>query len=138
MCHVENFRFTSPPSRRSTSGPYRWAHRQMVVWSTAKPRSAISSSRSRELRQNRQYHLTEVTMTCGSNLRFRNSGGRQGPMALPYQIRCCNTSVWVDRAASGAVLQFTDFSAAQMGGGDLSGADLILALFRRQAFQEPA
>jgi len=30
MCHVEDFRFISPPSRRSTSGPYRWAQRQMV------------------------------------------------------------------------------------------------------------
>jgi hypothetical protein len=39
--------------RPLSSGPYVCTHRQMDVWSTAKPRSAMSSSRSRKLKQNR-------------------------------------------------------------------------------------
>src|SRR5690242_7999815 len=64
----------------------------MVVWSTARPRSAMSSSKSRKLRQNRRYHRTQVTITCGSNFRFQNNGGRHDFMASRYQIRSCNTS----------------------------------------------
>src|SRR4029434_2846410 len=40
------------------------------LWATRKPRSAISSSTPRRLRQN----LTEVTITVGSNWRFHNRG----------------------------------------------------------------
>jgi hypothetical protein len=40
---VEDFFFTSPRSRRCTSGPYRWTQRQIVVWSTGKPRSAMKA-----------------------------------------------------------------------------------------------
>lgn len=54
--------------------------RQMVVWSTERPRSAISSSRTRRLRENRRYQRTLVTITAGSNWRFRNNGGRQASM----------------------------------------------------------
>src|SRR5215831_13696246 len=64
----------------------------MVVWSTAKPRSAINSSRSRRLRENLQYHRTQVTMMTGSNWRLRNNGGRRDLMPSTYQIRRCNTS----------------------------------------------
>ena len=67
---------------RTRPYPYRWTQRQMVVWSTAKPRSAISSSKSRRLRENRQYHRTQVTMMVGSNWRLRNKGGRADLMRL--------------------------------------------------------
>src|ERR1051326_3627015 len=53
--------------------------RQMEVWSTARPRSAMSSSKSRRLSQNRRYQRTQVTITCGSNLRFQKKGGPQDP-----------------------------------------------------------
>jgi hypothetical protein len=52
----------------------------------------MSSSKSRKLRQNRRYHRTQVTITCGSNFRFQNKGGRHDFMASRYQIRSCNTS----------------------------------------------
>jgi hypothetical protein len=35
----------------------------MLVWSTDRPRSAMSSSGSRKLKQNRKYHRTHVTIT---------------------------------------------------------------------------
>ena len=57
------------------------------------PRLAISSSRSRRLRENRQYHRTQVTMMTGSNWRFRNSGGRQDLIASTYQMHRRNSSV---------------------------------------------
>jgi hypothetical protein len=38
------------------------------------------------------FQRTQVTITCGSNLRFQNNGARQDFMAPPYQIRSCNTS----------------------------------------------
>ena len=51
------------------------------------------SSRSRKLNQKRKYHRTQVTITCGSNLRFQNSGGRHDFIGSHYQIRRCNTSL---------------------------------------------
>src|SRR4030095_9122684 len=39
---------------------------------TAHDKVELSSSTSRRLRQNRTYHLTQVTITVGSNLRFQN------------------------------------------------------------------
>jgi hypothetical protein len=71
-----------------------------VVWSTAKPRSAISSSRFRRLRENLQYHRTQVTIMTGSNLRLRNDGGRLDLIPSTYQMRRCNTSVLLDLAIS--------------------------------------
>jgi hypothetical protein len=52
----------------------------------------MSSSRSRKLSENRQYHLTQVVITIGSNFLLRNSGGRQDLIQPTYQIRKCNTS----------------------------------------------
>src|ERR1700739_2161422 len=52
----------------------------------------MSSFRSRRLRENRQYHRTQVTIMTGSNWRFRNRGGRQDLMLSTYQISGCNTS----------------------------------------------
>src|ERR1700751_1632594 len=52
----------------------------------------MSSFRSRRLRENRQYHRTQVTIMTGSNWRFRNRGGRQDLMLSTYQISSCNTS----------------------------------------------
>src|SRR5512133_2095501 len=92
ICQVEDFRFTSPCKRRWISGPYAWTHRQMDVWSTDKPRSAMSSSKSRKLKQNRRYHRTQVTITCGSDFRFQNNGGRDDVIPSRYQNRSCNTS----------------------------------------------
>src|SRR4051794_26539174 len=76
MCQVDDFRLTSPGKRWLSSGPYVCTHRQMDVWSTARPRSAMSSSRWRKLKQNPQIPADAVTITCGSNFRFQNSGGR--------------------------------------------------------------
>src|SRR6266545_1529469 len=87
MCQVDDFRFTSPRRLRYTSGPYRWVQRQILVWSTDRPRSRMSSSTSRRLKENRQYQRTQVTITTGSNLRFQNSGGRQELMSPHYQTR---------------------------------------------------
>src|ERR1700739_3801552 len=53
----------------------------------------MSSFRSRRLRENRQYHRTQVTIMTGSNWRFRNRGGRQDLMLSTYQISRCNTSL---------------------------------------------
>ena len=58
-----------PRKRRCTSGAYRWAQRQMVVWSMTKPRSIISSSTSRRISENWRYHGTHVTQqtaVCGT------------------------------------------------------------------------
>src|SRR5215813_10519320 len=49
----------------------------------------MSSWRSRKFRENRQYHLTQVVITIGSNFRLRNSGGRQDLIEPNYQIRKC-------------------------------------------------
>jgi hypothetical protein len=38
-----------------------------------------------------QIQRTQVTITSGSNLGFRNKGGRDDLIASPYQIRSCNT-----------------------------------------------
>jgi hypothetical protein len=40
-----------------------------------------------------RYQRTQVTITCGSNFRFQNNGGRHDVIASPYQIRSCNTSI---------------------------------------------
>src|SRR5215475_11484858 len=61
----------------------------------------MSSSRSRKLRENRQYHLTQVVITMGSNFRLRNSGGRQDLIEPIYQIPKCNTSDAVDGILKG-------------------------------------
>src|ERR1700757_2680393 len=53
----------------------------------------MSSFRSRRLRENRQYHRTQVTIMTGSKWRFRNRGGRQDLMLSTYQISRCNTSL---------------------------------------------
>jgi hypothetical protein len=50
-------------------------------------RSAISSSTSRKLSENRMYQRTQVTITAGSNCRLRNSAGRQEPIASHYQTK---------------------------------------------------
>ena len=41
------------------------ANLQDVVWSTARPRSIISSSTLRRLSENRRYQRTHVTMISG-------------------------------------------------------------------------
>src|SRR6476469_7948776 len=80
----------------------------MEVWSTARPRSAMSSSKSRRLRQNRRYQRTQVTITSGSNLRFQNNGGREDLIASPYQIR--NTQLQHFRKAASTICLAASFS----------------------------
>ena len=83
----------------------------------------MSSSRSRRLRENRRYHRTQVTITIGSNLRFRNNGGRQDFILRPYQIRRCNTSRERVPTACGRVR--TDFRGNNLfrnRGSELEGA----------------
>jgi hypothetical protein len=47
---------------------------------------------------------TQVTITSGSNLRFRNKGGRHDLIESPYQIRSCNTSLSISNPDFIAVL----------------------------------
>jgi hypothetical protein len=49
-------------------------------------RIAINSSRSRNVRQYRKYHLMHSTITCSSKWRCRNSAGRVFRIA-DYDIR---------------------------------------------------
>src|SRR5437773_2151610 len=86
MGQVDPFCLTRPRSRRCTSGAYVCVQRHTVVWSTDKPRSAISSSTSRRLSENRRYHRTHVTIISAANWRLRNKGARQNPIRSPYQI----------------------------------------------------
>src|SRR5262249_14563270 len=51
----------------------------------AMPRSAMSSCKSRRLKQKRRYQRTQVTITSGSNFRFQNKGGRHDFMV--YRTR---------------------------------------------------
>src|SRR6476469_5622191 len=57
-------------------GAYRWTQRQIVTWSTERPRSAMISSRSRYAREYRRYHRTHTRMITSSKCRPRNSAGR--------------------------------------------------------------
>src|SRR5882762_8234659 len=86
MCQVDPFGLTCPRNRRCTSGAYVCVQRHTVVWSTDKPRSAISSSTSRRLSENRRYHRTQVTIISAANWRLRNKGTRRNPIRSPYQI----------------------------------------------------
>src|SRR5437879_1576725 len=67
MCQVDPFGLTCPRNRRCTSGAYGCVERPTVVWSTDKPHSAISSSTSRRLSENRRYHRTHVTIISAAN-----------------------------------------------------------------------
>ena len=67
MNHVTRLYFTCPCNRLRISGAYARTHRHTVVWSTWRPRSAMSSSTSRGLSVNRKYHRTHVTITVSSN-----------------------------------------------------------------------
>src|SRR5689334_12727459 len=47
----------------------------------------MGSSTSRKLSENRKYQRTQVTITAGSNCRFRNNAGRLDLIPSPYQIQ---------------------------------------------------
>src|SRR5215469_14417282 len=68
-----------------SSGAYRWTQRQMVVWSTDRPRSLTSSWTSRYDREYRKYHRTAHTMITGSKCRHLNKAGRGLHAAPAYQ-----------------------------------------------------
>jgi hypothetical protein len=54
---------------------------QVKVWWTARPRSTMSSCKSRNLTQKRRYQRTQVMITSGCNFRLQNNGGRPDLMA---------------------------------------------------------
>src|SRR5215468_7412877 len=80
----------------------------MVEWSTYKPRTAISSSRSRTVRQYRRYHLTQCPITWSSKWRRRKSVVWVfgiGPHAIKSRSMAiatdsdCRMAVWAQRTA---------------------------------------
>src|SRR5215831_17998505 len=111
----------------------------MVVWSTDSPRSAMISSRSRRLSENRKYHRTQVMITSGSNWRFRKALGRDGVMPSPYQTCRCNTSFQsVDlegndrKVRRHSKIHLPDGSIPRLGGEDMMfhGLDVAKATFQ--------
>src|SRR5262249_17454769 len=119
--------FSSRRHLRLSSGAYRCTHRQMVVWSTDRPRSVTSSSTSRYERQYRKYHRTAHTMITGSKCRHLNRAGRGLHTAPAYQ------NVLGSRFATHPLRAFDRLCAA-CGGEGLATAEEPLQIARRDTF----